>query len=210
MASSDSDRILVGKIVAYFGLQGWVKILSHTEPKDNIFTYPQWWLKSSKQKNGAWQNFKVLKSKQQGKGLVALFEGINDRNQAEVLMGLNIYIDADQMQELSDDEFYWKDLIGLKVINELGVEFGAVSEIMATGANDVLVVHGVEKDPEVLSKLKSKRAKTKKSGKKQSIDANLDIKKETLIPYIWEQVIKQVDLENKQILVAWDEDYLTD
>lgn len=190
---------MVGKIVGYFGLQGWVKVLSHTEPKDNIFSYPQWWLKSSKpnarQKESDWQDRKILKGKHQGKGLVVLFDGIEDRTQAEALLGLDIYIDVEQLAELPEDEFYWKDLIGLQVLNEQGVDFGRVREIMATGANDVLVIQGIEKDPVVLDKTESKKKSKAKN-------------KETLIPYIWEQVIKQVDLDQQRITVAWDEDYL--
>ena len=52
----------------------------------------------------------------------------------------------DQLPELSKDEYYWTDLIGLKVVNTKGAEFGIVKDLMATGANDVLVIEGRGKD----------------------------------------------------------------
>ena len=207
MPTTESDRIQVGKVVGFFGLQGWVKILSHTEPKGNIFNYKTLWLKNSNTKDSAWVKRAVLKSKEQGKGFVALFDGIADRTQAETLRGFEIYIDADQLESLPEGEFYWKDLIGLQVVNEKGFQFGKVLDVMPTGANDVLVVHGKETDLKVLAK-REKDLLKKKSGSKNA-KAKIDLK-ETLIPYIWGQVIKQVDLEKQEILVAWDEDYLAD
>ena len=207
MPTTESDRILVGKVAGFFGLQGWVKIHSHTEPKDNILSYKKWWLKNSTKKDNVWIERDVLKIKNQGKGLVALFDGINDRTQAEILRGLDIYIDADQLDDLPEGEYYWKDLIGLQVVNEQGYRFGKVLDVMATGANDVLVVQGKETDAKVLAKREKDLLKKKSSSK--NAKTKIDIK-ETLIPYIWEQVIKQVDLEKQEILVAWDEDYLAD
>jgi 16S rRNA processing protein RimM len=183
MSAANTDRILVGKVVGFFGLQGWVKILSHTDPKENIFSYQHWWLKSSKPGNIEWQKIDVLKGKSQGKGLVACFAEIADRTQAEKLIGLEIYIDKSQMQELSEDEFYWHELIGLYVINQQGIEIGQVSNLMETGANDVLVI-------------------------KQAGQTEKKAQKDLLIPYIWEQVIKTVDLDKKQIIVDWNENYL--
>ena len=207
MPTTENDRILVGNVAGFFGLQGWVKIHSHTQPKDNIFSYKKWWLKNSRKKDSAWIERDVLKTKNQGKGLVALFDGINDRTQAEILRGLDIYIDADQLDDLPEGEYYWKDLIGLQVVNEQGYQFGKVLDVMATGANDVLVVQGRETDAKVLAKREKDLLKKKSSSK--NAKSKIDLK-ETLIPYIWEQVIKQVDLEKQEILVAWDEDYLTD
>jgi len=178
MPTTEVDRILVGKVVGFFGLQGWVKILSHTEPKTNIFNYKTWWLKNSRKKECAWTKQAVVKSKNQGKGLLALFDGIADRTQAETLRGLDIYIDADQLEILPEGEFYWKDLIGLKVINEHGYHFGQVDEVMATGANDVLVVHGQETDPKILAKREKDLLKKKSVSK--SAKAKLSLK-ETLL-----------------------------
>lgn len=207
MPTTEVDRIQVGKIVGFFGLQGWVKILSHTEPKDNIFNYKTLWFKNGSKKDSAWIKHAVLKSKSQGKGLVALLDGFDDRTQAEVLRGLDIYVDADQFEDLPEGEFYWKDLVGLQVVNEQGYQFGQVLDVLATGANDVLVVRGKETDTKVLAKREKDLLKSKPSSKNAKTKIEL---KETLIPYIWDQVIKQVDLEKQEILVAWDEDYLAD
>ena len=207
MSTTESDRVLVGKVVGFFGLKGWVNILSYTEPKDNIFSYKTWWLKSSGKKNSAWIKQEAFKTKLQTKGLIALFDGIKDRTQAEVFKGFDIYIDNDQLENLPDGEYYWKDLMGLNVVNESGYQFGHVVDMLATGANDVLIVHGKETDAKVLAK--REKDLLKKKSDSNIAKAKIDLK-ETLIPYIWEQVIKQVDLEKQEILVAWDEDYLTD
>ncbi len=207
MSTTEGDRILVGKVVGFFGLKGWVNILSHTEPKDNIFSYKTWWLKDSSKKSSAWIKQEAFKTKLQTKGLLALFDGIQDRTQAEVFKGYEIYIDNDQLESLPEGEFYWKDLIGLSVVNDSGFQFGQVVDMLATGANDVLIVHGKETDAKVLAK--REKDLLKKKSDSNNTKAKLDLK-ETLIPYIWDQVIKQVDLEKKQILVAWDEDYLAD
>lgn len=74
--------------------------------------------------------------------MIALLEGVDDRNEAETWIGSDIYIPQDQLATLGDDEFYWTDLIGLNVINTDGVEFGRIDKMLETGANDVLVVKG--------------------------------------------------------------------
>ena len=204
MVANGSERLLIGKIVGCFGLQGWVKILSHTEPKDNIFSYPKWWLKKPSQMSAQWQECKGLKGKIQGKGLIAQINGVNDRTQAEEFVGLEIYIDAGQLLDLPDGEYYWKDLVGLTVVNEQGFEFGAVSEILATGANDVLIVKS-DKAKQIQSNLKTNKTGMVSKKSKKTKDTV-----ETLIPYIWGQVVKKVDLENSVILVDWDKDFLTE
>ena len=77
-----------------------------------------------------------------GATVVAKLAGITDRDQAAVLQGMRVAISRDAFPDAAAGEFYWADLVGLKVVNSAGVELGTVSRVFETGANDVLVVEG--------------------------------------------------------------------
>ncbi len=129
---------MVGRISGVYGVKGWVKIHSYTEPLENILTYKPWLIS----KGGEWQPIQPESGKRHGKGLVAQLAGYHDRDQALALRGVEIAIWPEQRMSLEENEFYWTDLIGLRVINLEGIEFGYIDSLMDTGANDVLVVKG--------------------------------------------------------------------
>jgi 16S rRNA processing protein RimM len=129
---------LVGKINGLFGVQGWVKIFSHTHPRKNILTYQPWHI----QIGGQWQTLDILKGREQGKTIVAQLKDVNNREQAQPMIGIDLYIEKSQLPELSEGEHYWEDLIGLEVVNQKGIALGKVSNLVDTGANNVLVVNG--------------------------------------------------------------------
>lgn len=174
----ENDPIIIGQISGVFGVHGWVKVFSHTEPRNNILEYTPWLIK---RKEG-WQSVSFLKGRKQGKTIVAQLKGIDDPDKAHALIGCDIAIDERQLKKLAEDDFYWRDLQGLKVIDLNGISLGKVASMMATGANDVIVVK-----PETNSE------KTKKVN-------------EILIPYI-DSVVKNIDLEQGLIKVDWDEDF---
>ena len=120
-------------------MRGWVRIYSYTQPRENIVQYKPWYLRRD---NGDWQETGLDQGRVHGKGVVAVLEGCTDRDQAQRLMGCEIGIRRDQLPALSPDEYYWKDLIGLRVVNLDGDDFGTVDNMLETGANDVLVVKG--------------------------------------------------------------------
>lgn len=171
--------IIIGQISGVFGVHGWVKIFSHTEPRENILQYQPWLIKD---KSG-WNSVSVIKGRKQGKTIVAQVKGINDREQAHAMIGCDIAIDESQLKKLDDNDFYWRELQDLTVINLDGIEYGKVSSMMATGANDVMVV-----------KLTAVLAKEKEI-------------KETLIPYLMDSVVKKVDTLEGTIKVDWDDDF---
>jgi len=175
----DNQSIIIGQVSGVFGVHGWVKIFSHTEPRDNILQYDPWLLKD---KNG-FRPVNLIKGRKQGKTIVAQLKGVDDREKAHSLIGTDIAIEPSQLKELNENNFYWRDLQGLKVVGINGVTFGTVSQMMATGANDVIVV-----------KLEEDLAKAKGE-------------KEMLIPYLMDRVVKKVDLEEGLIEVDWDENY---
>ena len=85
---------------------------------------------------------KIIDGRKQGKGLVALLPGFEDREQAITLVGQQIFVGRDQLPATAEGEYYWSDLEGLEVHTTNGDLLGRVDRLMETGANDVLVVRG--------------------------------------------------------------------
>ncbi len=171
--------IIIGQISGVFGVHGWVKVFSHAEPRDNILTYSPWLIK---QKSG-WTAIEIVKGRKQGKTIVAQLKGVDDRDKAQALIGSDIAIQQEQLKSLDDNDFYWRDLQGLSVVNLQNVQFGSIVSMMATGANDVMVIKLAD----------DYRAEAKE--------------KEILIPYLYGDVVKQVDLKSGVVIVDWDNDF---
>ena len=175
-AKAPEQALVVGRITSVYGVKGWVKLYSHTEPMTGIFDYKHWWLKTP----SGWKVIELSQGRTQGRGLVAAIKGYNDRDLVKEICGLDIYIDAKDLPKLEDGEYYWSQLEGLKVITKEGVLLGKVSQMMETGANDVLVVRACE----------------------GSYD-----REERLIPYAPDQFILNIDLEKQEMVVDWDPDF---
>lgn len=181
MSTSNKQQqvwVPVGKLNGLFGVKGWVKVFSNTQPKENILAYSPWFLK----RNGQWQEFKLLSGKSHGKGVIAQLEGCTDRDAAAELIGSDIAIKHEQLAKPASGEYYWNDLIGLLVTNLEGIELGKITSMLETGANDVMIVHSVEKD------IKGK-------------------KRERLIPFISEEVVHEINLEQGFMTVDWDAEF---
>jgi len=172
--SEAEQQIIVGRIGAVYGVKGWLKIISFTDDAESIFSYQPWQLLDKQ----STQTLNVTDWRRHNKGLIAKFDGVDNRDAAQLLTNLEIAVTADTLPELPEDEYYWRDLIGAQVVNLSGYHLGQVIDLMETGSNDVLVV------------------------KANASDAFG--KKERLIPFIDEQVIKQIDLQARQIEVDWD------
>jgi len=128
----------MGRVVAPYGVNGWIKIQPFTQESRGLLDYSLWQVG----REGAWQPRSVESAKVHGATVVAKLAGITDRDQAAVLQGMRVAISRDAFPDAATGEFYWADLVGLKVVNTAGVELGAVSRVFETGANDVLVVEG--------------------------------------------------------------------
>ncbi len=135
-------RIAVGEIRGAFGIKGWVKIYSYTEPRENVLAYSPWELEHQ----GKRWKITVLTGRRQGRTVVAALEGITTPEQAQALRGAKISIDRAQLPQLAPGEFYWVDLIGLMVIDLSGRQLGQVVDLMETGANDVLIVRSESRE----------------------------------------------------------------
>ena len=172
--------IVVGRITTVFGVKGWVKVASFTESPRDLFTFQPWWLETSQ----GWKNLTIDEFRETAKGLQCHIKGVDDRDQARTYCQQDIWVEKGDFPSLGENQYYWHQLSGLQVISDFEGQIrplGKVLRLQETGANDVLVVKG-QKGPE-------------------SID-----NRERWIPYI-NQVIKSIDLESQQILVAWDPDF---
>ncbi|HEY8585340.1 MAG TPA: ribosome maturation factor RimM [Rhodanobacter sp.] len=130
-------RVLIGRIVGLYGVQGWLKIESWAEPRMRIFDYQPWLLSAAP---GGETQISGVKGRAQGKGIVAHLPGVDDREQAAALIGTDIHVAREQLPPAAKDEYYWVDLEGLEVVTTEDVKLGRVSHLFATGANDVVVV----------------------------------------------------------------------
>lgn len=145
MTESDSAWIVVGRVGAPYGVKGWNKVQSFTEIPANILDYTPWYLRPEKAADTAWREAPLDEAREHGKGVVAKFSRCTDRDAAALLRGHEIAVRREQLPAVEDGEYYWVDLVGLRVENLAGVDLGRVEEMMATGANDVLVVRGERK-----------------------------------------------------------------
>lgn len=130
--------VIMGRVVAAQGLQGWIKVQVYTEHLDTLIDYDKWQLGNDKH---PWREFKVMECKTHTKVLVAKLEGIVDRTAAEKCKGLMIAVPRSSLPKADDDEFYWSDLIGLSVVNLQNELLGTVDHLLDMGANDVMCVH---------------------------------------------------------------------
>ena len=175
--SSKQEPVVLGKLGSSHGIKGWLKITTYTDSVEGIFDYSPWLIKDQ----GEWREVKVLQWRFQGKAVVASLEGVETRDQAQMLTNCEIAVTPQQIETLPEDEFYWRDLIGCEVVNTKGYNMGKVQEIVETGSNDVLLVKANAKDG---------------FGKA-----------ERMMPFVTEQFIIEVNLTEKQITVDWDPDF---
>ncbi|MBF0124769.1 MAG: 16S rRNA processing protein RimM [Magnetococcales bacterium] len=144
----DDRWLVVGQVVAGFGIRGAVRVRVILEQPEQLLAVPVWHIGAVETERAP---VKLLSGRLQGTVLIAQLEGVVTRNQAESLVGQSLWLPRSQLPALTDgDEFYWCDLIGCRVQTETGEEIGAVVSMMATGANDVLVVNDDAGDERLL------------------------------------------------------------
>jgi 16S rRNA processing protein RimM len=130
---------VVGRLGAAHGVAGAMHITSFTQPPDNIQRYRPWLIGEG----ASFRQVKVESVKSHGNGFVAKLDGITDRDQAQALAGTLIAVNRQALPELPlGQEYYWRDLIGLTVVDEAGRNFGKVARMLDTGVHDVLVIEG--------------------------------------------------------------------
>ena len=133
-----TQPVVLGRISGLFGVKGWVKVYSYTEPREAVLEYRRWLLSA---KDG-WREATVAEGQRHGKTIIARIDGYVDRDQAAELIGTEIAVPRDELPEAEEGRFYWSDLEGLRVVHRDGTELGRVAHLLETGANDVMVVQG--------------------------------------------------------------------
>ena len=141
MNAPDSRQrmITVGRLHGAFGVRGEVKLESFTDPLRSIARYQPWILRDARGIERACEGVRVREG---GKGLIATMPGIEDKDAADALRGTEVLVPRSALPPPAEGEFYWVDLEGLRVVNVEGTDFGIVSHLFSTGANDVLVAQG--------------------------------------------------------------------
>ena len=140
----DTEKILIAKIQAHQGLNGWLKIYSYSESKKKFSNYKHFFVI----KNETYVRLDV-EDIQVTKSIKIKFKNFSLREDSDEYIGQNLYIDREQLVELDDNQYYWNDLIGLNVYLDEGEQIGVVNDIIETGSNDVLVIKG-SKGKEIL------------------------------------------------------------
>jgi 16S rRNA processing protein RimM len=133
----DKSQILVGRIGGAHGVRGWLKVMSYTRPKENIFNYSPLLVHVDK----TWQQIEIEEFQHRGDRLLVKLLDVESPEDARIYMNCDIAIKRDQLPALSEGEYYWQDLIGLEVFNQDQISLGKISQITETGANDVLVIN---------------------------------------------------------------------
>ena len=136
---SSERMITVGRLHGAFGVRGEVKLESFTDPLRAIGKYLPWTLRDARGVERACESVRVREG---GKGLIATMPGIEDKDASDALRGVDVLVPRSALPPPAPGEYYWVDLEGLRVVNVEGADFGVVSHLFSTGANDVLVARG--------------------------------------------------------------------
>ena len=134
-----NKKILIAKIQAHQGLNGWLKVYSYSETKQKFSEYKYFFIQ--KENNTIRLDIEDISI---GKSIKVKFKNFNCREDSQEYIGKEIFINENQLDALEANQFYWNELIGLTVYLNNGKKIGIVSDIIETGSNDVLVIKGVK------------------------------------------------------------------
>jgi 16S rRNA processing protein RimM len=138
VSAKTRKRVTLGRISGVFGVKGWVKVHSYTEPRDNVVGFRTWIVS----RPAGELRLEVEAGHAQGAGVVAKLRGYEDRDQARELMGAAIAVERDELPPCPPGEYYWADLEGLEVWSVDGAMLGRVDHLIATAGHDVMVLAG--------------------------------------------------------------------
>ena len=176
------DPVVIGAVGGPFGVHGWAHVHSFTEPAENILVYEPWQLR----RKVGWLPIAAQARAHRG-GFIARVAGVEDCDAAVQLRGLSIGVDESVLPAADEDEYYWRELIGMTVTTLADEKLGTVERVFSTPAHDVLVVKDVV---------------VKGAAKSAVEDAN----SERLLPFV-RQVVAHVDANAAHIVVDWQSDW---
>jgi 16S rRNA processing protein RimM len=206
------DAIEVGRILGAWGIKGGIKVLPFASDPQALFSADRWFLKPAEstkppvaskpgqpavtpahktpaQKAALAAPLPVALTvrgvRDQGDTIVATAPEIPDRNAAEALRGVRVFVSRANFPAPEEDEFYWIDLIGLSVVNREGAALGEVVGLIDTGPHAVLRVQ-----PPVVAEP----------------EPGAEPQEERLIPFV-EAYVDAVDMPGRRIVVDWGLDF---
>lgn len=172
-----ADCVTVGRIVAVFGIKGWLKLVSYTDPTENLVHYSPLWLETA---GGELEKIAFDQYRLQDGQLVVHVAGVDDRDEARVYCRRLVKAEKSLLPAPPEGCYYWHQLLGLKVYSSHGaarILLGRIDELMETGANLVMKVVPCE----------------------GSFDS-----RERLLPYLRGHYGIEVDLTAGVLLIDWD------
>lgn len=181
LAELPADAIEVARIGDAWGVKGWLKVLPFSADPQALFSSKRWYLQASDRGPRAFEGtalLRVREARDHSGGVVALVDGIDDRDSAQALRGARVFVGRSSFPSTSGDEYYWVDLIGLDVVNREGVSMGQVKELLQNAAQSVLVLQYPSGDE----------------------------LHERMIPFV-AAFVDVVDLHARRITVDWQDDY---
>ena len=136
------NPVLMASVGAAQGLRGEVRVKAFTADPMALGDYGHLHTLDGR-------SFEILDIRESKNVVIVRFRGINDRNAAEALNGLELYIDRDNLpdDELDEDEFFYADLEGLEAVDADGKSYGTVSAVFDFGAGDLLELKGPGRRP---------------------------------------------------------------
>lgn len=187
-ASSDSDwpddAVEVAVVTGAWGIKGGLRLKPFSSDPQALFSGKRWYWQwpagitqaQQERLQGLEQPLRVASAREQGEGVVALIQGLDDRDVAQACKGLRLFVRRSSFPTAQDGEYYWVDLMGLAVVNRQGQSLGTVVGLMQTGPHSVLRIEGVD------------------TVKGQAV--------ERLVPFV-QAYVDSVDLAAKRIQVDW-------
>jgi 16S rRNA processing protein RimM len=139
-ASPQARMVILGRIAGVFGVQGWVKVSSFTDPVDNILDYEHWQMLTA----GQWQPIEVEAGRVTNKGVLAKLGGIDTPEDARNYVGRELGVLRSELPPPAPGEYYWSDLEGMTAFGSTGDELGRVDHFRSTPAGAIVVVSGAQ------------------------------------------------------------------
>lgn len=132
------DFIAIGRVSKPHGVKGEIRIAYFNPEDPQFFSHYQMIYLQGDEKS--LHPYRLLTVRPHKKFILAQLEGIQSRAEAEQLRGKVVLIDPADLPPLEADEYYWQDILGMRVVSETGEDVGTIKEIVPTGSNDVYVV----------------------------------------------------------------------
>lgn len=137
------ELFVIGKIVKTTGIKGRLKVMSYLESHDTLPSLEEVYVRQGKDTRGPFTLKEIIVRRN---NFLVDMEGVEDIERARALLGCQVLIPANKLKKLPEDEYYWRDIAGLKVITDDGRILGIITAIVPTGSNDVYVCSGGERE----------------------------------------------------------------